>query len=114
MIGDTGSFLNRSEDLEAEITNEHSSEWFQSQFQSFNDFMGISLKGLEVQTTKFLLAVEHMIQERADEAKKQKQGSKSGGKGIRELRALFSSINYCESSTKHRGISRDRALIVSQ
>jgi len=33
-----------------------------------------SLKGLEVQVTNILLAVEHMIQERAEEAKKQKQG----------------------------------------
>lgn len=44
-------------------------------FTGLMNFWGhTSLKGLEVQVTNILLAVEHMIQERAEEAKKQKQG----------------------------------------
>ena len=51
------------------------SEWFQDKFSGFDEFLGTSLKGLEEPATKFLLAVETEIQQRAikdktDKAKK--------------------------------------------
>ena len=48
-------------------------------------------------------AIEGVIQERAFEANKQKNGMKAGGKGIRELKGLFSSNDYGESSANVEG-----------
>lgn len=47
-LGDTVSSFDRPEEFEADRTNGHTSEWFQSRFNSFDDFLGTSLKGLEV------------------------------------------------------------------
>ena len=42
-------------------------------------------------------------------------GSKgSGVKGLRELKGLFSSINYGSSSARQCGINRNRVLTVTQ
>ena len=90
------------------------SEWFQRRFNNFNSFLGTSLKGLEDQATEFLLAVEAELYRRA-EVKKKSCGSKgSGVKGLRELKGLFSSINYGSSSSRRCGINRNRVLSVAQ
>ena len=74
----------------------------------------MSLVGLEDQATKFLLAVEAELYRRA-EVNKNSCGSKgSGVKGLRELKGLFSSINYGSSSSRRSGINRKRVLSVSQ
>ena len=39
---------------------------------------------------------------------------KGGGRGLWELRSLFSSVNYDSSSFRPRSVSRERALIVSK
>ena len=41
------------------------SEWFQSRFNGFDNFLGVSLQGLESQATNFLLAVEAELNRRA-------------------------------------------------
>ena len=47
--------------------------------------------------------------------KKKSCGSKrSGVKGLRELKGLFSSINYGSSSARRCGINRNRVLSVAQ
>ena len=90
------------------------SEWFQNKFSGFDDFLGTSLKGLEEPATKFLLAVEAEIQQRAFKEKTDKAEKSSGRKGIRELRGLFSSVNYGSASSRRSGNGKDKALIVSQ
>ena len=37
----------------------------------------------------------------------------SGAKGLRELKGLFSSINYGSTSTRRSGTNRDRVLSVA-
>ena len=59
------------------------SEWFQDKFSGFDDFLGTSLRGLEEPATKFLLAVETEIQQRAIKDKTDKAEKSSGRKGIR-------------------------------
>ena len=73
-----------------------------------------SLARLEDQATDFLLAVEAELCRRA-EVNKNSCGSKgSGVKGLRELKGLFSSINYGSSSARRCGITRNRVLPVAQ
>ena len=38
----------------------------------------------------------------------------SGVKGLRELKGLFSSINYSSSSVRRCGINRNRVLSIAQ
>ena len=90
------------------------SEWFQNKFSGFDDFLGTSLKGLEEPATKFLLAIEAEIQHRAFKEKTDKAKKSSRRKGIRDLRGLFSSVNYGSTSSRCTGYGKDRALIVSQ
>ena len=46
---------------------------------------------------------------------KKTRGLKSSGvKGLRELKGLFSSINYGSNSARRSGINRDRVLFVAQ
>ena len=90
------------------------SEWFQDKFRGFDDFLGTSLKGLEEPATKFLLAVETEIQQRDFKDKTDKTEKSSGRKGIRELRGLFSSVNYGSAPSRRSSVGKDRALFVSQ
>ena len=70
--------------------------------------------GLEDQATEFLLAVEAELYRRA-EVNKNSCGLKGlGVKGLRELKGLFSSINYDSSSARRCGINRNRVLSVAQ
>ena len=80
------------------------SEWFKDKFSGFHDFLGTSFKGSEEPATAFLLAVENEIQQRTFKDKIDKSEKSSRRKGIRELRGLFSSVNY----------GKDRALFASQ
>ena len=90
------------------------SEWFQEKFSGFDDFLGTSLKGLEEPATKFLLVVEAELQQRAIKEQTDKAVKSSMRKGIRELRGLFSSVNYGSISSRHIGNGKDRALISFQ
>ena len=87
---------------------------FQSRFNEFGDFLGTSLNGLEEQATNFLLDFEAKLQQRAVAVKNQLKMKSSGVKRIRELRGLFSSVNYGSASTRHSSKVRDKALLVSQ
>ena len=84
------------------------SPWFQGKFQEFGSFLETPIEGLEELASNFLLAVEEKIRQRAA-ANVLSKKTKGGGKGLRELRSLVSSINY-----NARGSNRERALIVSQ
>ena len=90
------------------------SEWFQRRFNNFDSFLGTSLEGLEDQVTIFLLAVEAELDWRANMNKKTRGLKSSGVKGLRELKGLFSSINYGSTSARRGGINRDLVLSVSQ
>ena len=90
------------------------SEWFQEKFSGFDDFLGTSLIGLEEPATNFLLAVEAELQQRAFKEKTEQTVKSSRRKGIRELRGLFSSVNYGSTSTRRIGNGKERALIISQ
>ena len=98
--------------VENPVKGEAYSEWVQSRFKGFDNFLGTSLKGLENQATTFLLAVEAELHRRAALEKKASDLKSSGVKGIRELKGLFSSINYGSTSTRRSGINRERALSV--
>ena len=90
------------------------SEWFQRRFNNFDSFLGTSLEGLGDQATEFLLAVEAKLKQRA-EVNKLTHGVKSSGvKGLRELKGLFSSINYGSTSARRSGTNRARVLFVAQ
>ena len=69
------------------------------------------VESLEELASNFLLAVEEKIRQRAA-ANALSKKSKGGGKGLRELRSLVSSINYDSTSSKARGSNRERAVIV--
>ena len=72
-----------------------------------------SIEGLEELASNFLLAIEEKIRQRtATNALSKKP--KGGGKGLRELKSLVSSINYDSASGKAKGSNRERAVIVSQ
>ena len=90
------------------------SEWFQEKFSGFVDFLGTLLKGLEEPVTKFLLVVEAELQQRVIKEQTDKAVKSSGRKGIRELKGLFSSVNYGSSSSRRIGNGKDRALITFQ
>ena len=109
-------FLEWSATLDEEklLDKENYSEWFQEKFSGFGDFLGTSLKRLEELATKFLLAVEAELQQRANKEQTVKTVKSSGRKGIRELRGLFSSVNYGSASSRHIGNGKDRALISFQ
>ena len=83
-------------------------------FSGFDDFLGTSLKGLEEPATNFLLVVEAELQQRAIKEKTEQAVKSSGKKGIRELRGLFSSINYGSASFRRSSNGKDRALIIPQ
>ena len=78
----------------------------------FSSFLETPVEGLEELASNFLLAVEKIRQRATVNALSKK--TKGGGKGLRELRSLVSSINYDSASGKARGSNRERALIVSQ
>ena len=90
------------------------SEWFKDKFSGFHDFLGTSLKGLEEPATAFLLAVENEIQQRTFKDKIDKSEKSSGRKGIRELRGLFSSVNYGSAPSRRSSYGKDGALFASQ
>ena len=90
------------------------SDWFQKRFNNFDSFLGMSLEGLEDQATKFLLAVEAELNRRAEVNKKPCGLKGSGGKGLRELKWFFSSINYGYTSPRQSGINRIWVLSVAQ
>ena len=90
-------------DVEKLLGKDNYSEWFQEKFSGFDDFLETSLKGLEEPATNFLLAVEAELQLRAIKEKTEKTMKSSRRKGIRELRGLFSSVNYGSTSTRHIG-----------
>ena len=100
--------------VENPVREEAYSEWFQSRFNGFDNFLGTSLKGLENQATTFLLAVEAELHRRAalEKKKKARDLKSSRVKGIKELKGLFSSINYGSTSTRRSGINRERTLSV--
>ena len=98
--------------VENPVWGEAYSEWFQSKFKGFDNFLGTSLKGLENQATTFLLAIEAELHRRAALEKQARDLKSSGVKGIRELKGLFSSINYGSTSTRRSGINREWALSV--
>ncbi|KAF3952173.1 hypothetical protein ACB098_01G126000 [Castanea mollissima] len=54
-------------------------------------------------TTKFPLAVEAELQQRAIQEKTEKAMKSSGRKGIRELNGLFNSVNYDSASSRRIG-----------
>ena len=89
-------------------------DWFQKRFNNFDSFLGTSLVGLEDQATEFLLAVEAELHRRAEVNKKSCGSKGSGVKGLRELKGLFSSINYGSSSARRCGINRNRVLSIAQ
>ena len=97
--------------VDSSVRQEPYSEWFQSRFNNFDSFLGMSLEDLENQVTEFLLTVEAELKQRAALNKKARD---SRVKGLRELKGLFNSINYGSTSARRSGNSRDRALFVSQ
>nr|XP_023928376.1 uncharacterized protein LOC112039709 [Quercus suber] len=106
-----GSATQNEESL---LGKDNFSEWFQEKFNGFDDFLGTSLKGLEEPATNFLLAVETELQKRAIKEQTEKALKSSGWKGIRELRGLFSSVNYGPASPRRIGFGKDRALLTLQ
>ena len=56
--------------VENSVREEAYLEWFQSRFNGFDNFLGMSLKGLENQATTFLLVVEAELHRRAALEKK--------------------------------------------
>ena len=69
--------------MESPVSKEPYSEWFQSRFNGFDNFLGMSLKGLENQATNFLLAVEVELHHRDALEKKARNLKRSRVIGIR-------------------------------
>ena len=90
------------------------SEWFKDKFSGFHDFLGTSLKGLEEPAAAFLLVVENEIQQRTFKDKIDKSEKSSGRKGIRELRGLFSFVNYGSAPSRRCSYGKDRVLLAFQ
>ena len=93
--------------MDTSESQEPYSDWFQKRFNNFDSFLGTSLEGLEDQATEFLLAVEAELYRRAKVNKKSCGLKGSGVKGLKELKGLFSSINYGSSSARRCGINRN-------
>ena len=100
--------------MDTSKSQEPYSDWFQKRYNNFDNFLGTSLEGLEDQATKFLLAVEVELYQRAKVNKKSCGLKGSGVKGLRELKELFSSINYGSTSARRSGINRNRVLSIAQ
>ena len=90
------------------------SEWFQRRFNNFDSFLGTSLEGLEDQAIEFLLAIEVELKRRVEVNKITRGFKSSWVKGLRELKGLFSSINYGSTSAGRSGTNRVRVLFVTQ
>ena len=69
---------------------------------------------MEDQATEFLLAVEAELKQRAEVNKLSRGDISSRVKGLRELKGLFSSINYGSTSARRSGSNRARVLSVDQ
>ena len=69
---------------------------------------------MEEPAANFLLAVEAKLQQMAFKEKTEQTVKSSRRKGIRELRGLFSFVNYGSTSSRRIGNGKDRALIISQ
>ena len=113
MVEQTVVDVERFMGMDSSERQEPYSEWFQRRFNNFDSFLGTYLEGLEDQATQFLLAVEAELNQRADVNKKTCGLESSGVKGLRELKGLFSSINYGFTSTRQSGINKDLVLSVS-
>ena len=96
--------------VENPVRKESYFEWFQSRFNGLDNFLGVSLQGLENQATDFLLVVEPEVHHRAALEKKACDLKCSGVKGIREFKGLFSSINYGSTSSRRNSTNREWAL----
>ena len=70
---------NRVEDVSPQM-----SQWFQSKFQGFDNFLETLVEGLEEVATSLLLAVEAKMKQREFELFAQKKQIKGGGRGLRE------------------------------
>ena len=90
------------------------SGWLQKRLNNFDSFLSTSLKDLEDQAIEFLLVVEAELNRRAEVNKKPCCFKGSGGKGFRELKGLFSSINYGCTSARRSGVNRSWVLSVAQ
>ena len=105
-----------SSSMEAPVIRDHSnrvedvspqmSQWFQSKFHGFDNFLETSVEGLEEVATSLLLAVEAKMKQREFELFAQKKKIKGGGRGLQELQSLFSSVNYDSSSVRPCSVSR--------
>ena len=113
MVEQTVVDVERFMGMDSSERQEPYSEWFQRRFNNFDKFLGTSLEGLEDQATKFLLAIEVELDRRANVNKKTRGIKSSGVKGLRELKGLFSSINYGFTSTRQSGINKDLVLSAS-
>jgi len=82
---------------------------FRASFRNLDSILETPVEGLEEVASNFLLDVEEKIRQRAIENALRKI-TKEGGKGLRELRSLVSSINYDSTSSKARGSNRERAF----
>ena len=69
---------------------------------------------MEDQATEFLLIVEAELNWRAEVNKKSCGLKGSRVKGFRELKGLFSSINYGSRSARRSGINKNQVLSVAQ
>ena len=98
----------------ASESKEPYSDWLLKRLNSFDSFLGTSLQGLKGQAIEFLLVVESELNRRAEVNKNPSSLKGSGGKGFRELKGLFSSINYGCSSARRSGVNRSRVLSVAQ
>ena len=98
----------------ASESQEPYSDWLLKRLNSFDSFLGTPLQGLKGQAIEFLLVVESELNQRAEVNKKPSSLKGSGGKGFRELKGPFSSINYGCSSARRSGVNRSRVLSVAQ
>ena len=93
-------------------------------FLTQNGFKGDSLISIvslarpervwKIKQRNFFLAVEAELKRRAEVNKLSRGDISLGVKGLRELKGLFSSINYGSTSARQSGTNRARVLSVDQ
>jgi hypothetical protein len=82
--------------------------------KAFGVYLGVSYEGFEDELTKFFRAIELKRARWNEKGQTLRRRQPAGNRGCRELRGLFSSINYDVKMNDSCRNSRERAMVVSK
>ena len=113
-MGEAGADVTGLSDLGKETSASTPSEWVLGKYHLFGEYVGASYEGCEEEVLALLKSIDARRISTESGGEFSDKSGRSGRKGIRELKALVSNINYDAGSSRSRGSNRGRALMLSQ